>query len=51
MITINFYLTQDDDGDEKAIITVAGKTVDFASLSADELGQLVKEALEAPIGG
>jgi len=50
-MTINFYTTHDDDNNEKYIITLDITVAEAASMTADELGTIIKEALEAPIGG
>jgi len=51
MLNIYFYVTQDDNGDEKYVICIDGLKSYVDSLNADELGNLIKQALEAPIEG
>lgn len=47
-MNINFYVTKDDDGNEKYIMTIDAPTVEIESLSAEEIGNAVKEAVSQP---
>ena len=44
-MNINYYVTKDDDGNEKFIITIDATATEIESLSADEIGNLIKEAV------
>lgn len=45
MLNINFYETKDDEGNQKFIITIDVTATDIESLPADEIGNLIKEAV------
>ena len=47
-MNINYYVTKDDDGNEKYIMTIDAPTVEIESLSAEEIGAAVKEAISQP---
>ena len=48
MINVNFFVTLNDDGLEKYIITVDGDVAEIAATSAEDLGTLIKEAISEP---
>ena len=47
-MNINYCVTKDDDGNEKYIMTIDAPTVEIESLSADEIGNMIKEAVSQP---
>ena len=47
-MNINYYVTKDDDGNQKFIITIDATATEIESLSADEIGLAVKEAVSQP---
>ncbi len=54
MLNINYYLTVNDDGQEKYILTIDVTVAEISSMTADEIGTEVLDAIAAPpvpIGG
>ena len=47
-MNIFYFVTKDDDGNEKYIMTIDAPTVEIESLSAEEIGAAVKEAVSQP---
>ena len=48
MINVNFYITLNDDGQEKYIITVDGTTSEVEASDATVLGELIQQRLTMP---
>lgn len=48
MLNINFYTTINDDGHEKYILTIDVTVSELASMTADEIGTEVLDAIAAP---
>ena len=48
MLNINYYVTQDDNGNEKYIMTIDVTVAEIASMTADEIGTQVLEAISEP---
>jgi hypothetical protein len=48
MLNINYYITHDDNGAEKYILTIDVTVAEIASMTADEIGTEVLNAIAAP---
>ena len=48
MLNINYYVTQDDNGNEKYIMTIDVTVADIASMTPDEIGTQIIEAIAQP---
>ncbi len=48
MISVNYYITKDDYGVEKYVITVDGTTSEVETSDATVLGELIQQRLTMP---
>jgi hypothetical protein len=48
MINVNYYVTMDDAGIEKYVVTVDGPESELQTISAEDLGLLIKAAIASP---
>jgi hypothetical protein len=48
MINVNYYVTMDDFGTEKYVVTIDGSEAELQAISAEDLGLLIKEAIAGP---
>ncbi len=51
MLNINYYITHNDDGAEKYILTIDVTVAEIASMTADEIGSQVLDAITWPNSG
>jgi len=48
MINVNYYVTMDDFGTEKYVITIDGPEAELQAMTAEEIGQEVLDTITAP---
>ena len=48
MLNINYYITHDDDGQEKYILTIDATVAELQAMTADEIGTEILDAIAAP---
>lgn len=48
MISVNYYITKDDYGEEKYVITVDGTVLEIMATDTTSLGDLIQQRLLMP---